>query len=314
MALFQKKTNKEQVEATSTEKKINLYPVVHGADSLKDYQKQLVLKEVESLQELREVQLAFDEVLAKDTILREKLEYFHNRFASVGQIAGQFAKVEKNIEDSVEQAQRHVGSLRESSGQVQNHFDDIQETFVEFQESVHKIKDCMKQIISIADQTNMLALNASIEAARAGEQGKGFAVVAEEVKNLANAIKELVSTVDLSITDVENGTDKLNDSIVVSKEALGQSMDKVDGTYEMFDKIIEVAGSAEDVQHQIEDAIKTSHGDLKEVNGYLEETEKQYHKVLDHIAKANSLGTKKSSIFEDMDNMLSQIKPIVDEI
>ena len=204
--------------------------------------------------------------------------------------------------------------MLESSGQVQNHFDDIQETFVEFQESVHKIKDCMKQIISIADQTNMLALNASIEAARAGEQGKGFAVVAEEVKNLANAIKELVSTVDLSITDVENGTDKLNDSIVVSKEALGQSMDKVDGTYEMFDKIIEVAGSAEDVQHQIEDAIKTSHGDLKEVNGYLEETEKQYHKVLDHIAKANSLGTKKSSIFEDMDNMLSQIKPIVDEI
>ena len=77
MALFQKKTNKEQVEATSTEKKINLYPVVHVADSLKDYQKQLVLKEVESLQELREVQLAFDEVLAKDTILREKLEYFY---------------------------------------------------------------------------------------------------------------------------------------------------------------------------------------------------------------------------------------------
>ena len=91
-------------------------------------------------------------------------------------------------------------------------------------------------------------------------------------------------------------------------------MDKVDDTYEMFDKIIEVAGSAEDVQHQIEDAIKTSHGDLNEVNGYLEETEKQYRKVLDHIAKANSLGTKKSSIFEDMDNMLSQIKPIVDEI
>lgn len=313
MALFQKKTNKEKMKAASAEK-INLYPVVHVADSLKDYQKQLILKEVESLQELREVQLAFDEVLAEDTIFREKLESFHDRFASVGQIAGQFAEVEKNIEASVEQAQQQVGSLRESSGQVQDHFTEIQETFVEFQEYVQKIKECMKQIISIANQTNILALNASIEAARAGEQGKGFAVVAVEVKNLANEIKNLVSTVDLSITDVEKGTDKLNASIAVSKEALGQSMDKVDGTYEMFDKIMEAAGGAEDVKRQIEDAIKTSEGDLQEVNRRFEETEGQYQKVLDHIARANRLGTTKSSMFEDMDNMLSQIKPIVDEV
>ena len=49
MALFQKKTKNEQAEAVTAEK-INLYPVVHVADSLKEYQKQLVLKEVESLQ------------------------------------------------------------------------------------------------------------------------------------------------------------------------------------------------------------------------------------------------------------------------
>lgn len=313
MALFQKKTNKEQMEVVSAEK-IDLYPVVHVADSLMDYQKQLILKEVESLQELREVQLAFNAVLDEDTILRDKLETFHDRFASVGQIVGQFAEVERNIETSVEQAQQQVGSLRESSGQVQDHFTEIQETFAEFQESVQKIKECMKQIISIANQTNMLALNASIEAARAGEQGKGFAVVAEEVKNLANEIKNLVSMVDLSITDVENGTDKLNGSIAVSKEALCQSMDKVDGTYEMFDKIMEAAGGAEDVQRQIEDAITTSEEDLQEVNSHFEAAEGQYQKVLDHIDRANRLGTTKSSMFEDMDNMLSQIKPIVDEV
>ena len=115
MALFQKKTKNEQAEAVTAEK-INLYPVVHVTDSLKAYQKQLVLKEVESLQELREVQLAFGGVLEEDTVLREKLGVFHDRFASVGEISGQFAEVEKNIEASVQQAQQQVGSLRESSG------------------------------------------------------------------------------------------------------------------------------------------------------------------------------------------------------
>ena len=63
--------------------------------------------------------------------------------------------------------------LKESPGK-QEHFDEIQRTFEDFQASVQKIKQCMGQIISIANQTNMLALNASIEAARAGEQGKGL--------------------------------------------------------------------------------------------------------------------------------------------
>lgn len=313
MGLFSRKTEKKQGELVSAQQQ-NLYPIVHVADSLKEYRQQLVLKEVESLQELRDIQLAFDDVLEENTVLRDKLGSFHERFASVGQISGQFAEVEKNIADSVDQAQNQVGSLRESSGQVQDHFTEIQDTFAEFQTAVQRIKECMKQIISIANQTNMLALNASIEAARAGEQGKGFAVVAEEVKNLANEIKELVSTVEVNISDVEQGTEKLNGSITVSKEALGQSMEKVDGTYEMFDRITAAAGGAANVQNQIDDAIKASEEELDELGKHFGETENQYQKVLDHIARANALGTTKSSMFEDMDNMLSQIKPMIDEI
>ncbi|MED9903853.1 MAG: methyl-accepting chemotaxis protein [Lachnospiraceae bacterium] len=313
MSLFEKKEKNKQEENQMAEQ-LDLYPIVHVSNSLQDYQKQLVLKEVSSLQELREVQLAFEDVLEENTVLREKLESFHGRFESVGQISNQFAEVKAEVTETVGQAQQQVDSLRESSGQVQDHFEEIQSTFADFQASVQKIKECMTQIISIANQTNMLALNASIEAARAGEQGKGFAVVAEEVKKLANGIKGLVSTVDVSINDVEQGTDKLNASIANSKEALGQSMEKVDETYEMFDKITAAAGGAENVQRQIAEAIQVSESELEEVSRCFGETEDQYQKVLEHLERANELGTTKSSMFEDMDNMLSQIVPMIQEM
>ncbi len=306
--------SKKKVEAPKIEEKIDLYPIVHVSDSLQAYRKELVLKEVNSLNELREIDTAFQNVLEENAALREELDSFHDIFASVGQISGQFAVVKKDIAGSVEQAQQQVSGLKVSSKQVQDRFVEIQSTFTDFQDAVEKIRECMGQIISIANQTNMLALNASIEAARAGEQGRGFAVVAEEVKNLADEIKGLVSTVDVSINDVERGTEKLNSSIADSQEALGQSVENVNITYRMFDKITSAAGGAEAVQNQISGAIDLSQKKLKEINQSFAGTEMQYQKVMEHIEKANELGTTKSSMFEDMDNMLSQVVPLIREI
>lgn len=311
--MFFSKKN-ESVEAAVQREPLDLHPIVHVADSLKDYQKQLAINEVSSLNELQEVQTAFCEVLEENAALKEKLDSFHDMFASVGEVSSQFAGVQQKISDSVDQAQRQVGGLKDSSSQVQEHFVEIENTFSDFQVSVQKIKDCMTQIISIANQTNMLALNASIEAARAGEQGKGFAVVADEVKNLANEIKTLVSTVDVSINDVEMDTEKLNASINSSKEALSQSIENVENTYEVFDQITEAAGGAGTVQDEIFNALEESKQRLSEVSSSFDVTEEQLQNVFTHIGKANELGTTKSSMFEDMDNMLSQIAPIAKEL
>ena len=310
MAIF-KKISEEKQEVLSVKKELDFYPIIHISESLKDYQKKLAEKEVSSLEELREVQLSFDQVMEDSKIMQEKMDIFRERFESVGQAADQFDHVKEEIIDSLNEAHQQVNELKQSSEVVNEHFEEIQNTFSDFQTSVQQIKECMAKIVSIANQTNMLALNASIEAARAGEHGKGFAVVADQVKKLANEIKQLVGTVDASINDVESGTDKLNSSIAASKEAMSQSMEKVSSTYQVFDKISEATGNTQNVQEQIADAIGTTNLELNTVNQTITATTYQYQNVLDHIERANELGTTKSSMFEDMDNMLSQIEPLI---
>ena len=290
-----------------------LYPVVYVSKNLREYQKEMVSKEVESLNELRNIRLAFHKVLREDMKLKENLDTFHDVFASVGEISGQFAEVRDDITGTVGNVQQQVNQLKGSAEQVQECFEEIQNTFANFQEAIENIKKCMKQIITVADQTNILALNASIQAARAGEKGKGFAVVAGDVKRLANEIKDLAGVVEEGIGGVEHEAEKMSESITASNEAMAEGVDSVNTTYDMFDEIISAADGAETVQDKITATITESREKLNEVKQSFADTEAQYKKVMAHIEKARELGTMKGSMFEDVDNMLSQIAPIIEE-
>ena len=289
----------------------SLYPVLHVVESLEEYRNVLVQKEVASLYELSMVSKSFGDVLKDSEVLRGSLQDFEETFSNISMVSGQFASVKDNIFQSVTQAQGEVEELRNSSVLVESYFDEMKSTFETFQMSLKEIKKCMSKIVSIADQTNILSLNASIEAARAGEQGKGFAAVAGEVKSLSEEIKSLADMVDASIGDVEEGTDKLSASIQTSHEALGQSLSKVDETYEMFDHITQAAEGAESVQNEISQVIDSSRSKLQMLSGFFEQLKKQYEKVMQHINRASKMGTTKSAMYEDIDNMMAQSPPVI---
>lgn len=304
---------KEAKKELKRERKSSLYPVVYVAQSLKEYEQELMQKEVDSLQELGLVNSSFHEVLREAENFYVQLQNFGQSFSNINQASSQFEGVKGEIAQSVGKAQKGVEALKNSSRQVESHFDQIEHTFGDFLEAVKKIKKCTSKIITIADQTNILALNATIESARAGKRGKGFAVVAVEVKALAEEIKKLVAEVNTSISDVEQGTEQLNASITTSQQALEESLDKVDDTYAMFDKITEAAEGATEVQDEIARAIGESDQGLTTLQEFFERTKVKHEEVLRYIESASKLGTTKSTMFEDVDNLLSQIPPIIED-
>ncbi len=310
MSFFKKSGQKEK--RTSGNGK-SLYPVLHVINSLKDYHRELVQKEVDSLQEIDEIGKSFGSVLTEAESFQEKLQDFGNNFLSIEQVSGEFVTVKDTIAGAVTNAQSGVEELKSSSMHVKTYFDEMEHTFEDLQGAVEKIKQCTNKIISIAEQTNILALNASIEAARAGEQGRGFAVVAEEVKKLADEIKDLTGEVDTGISDVEHGTEHLYGNITTSQKALGESIEKVDETYKTFDEIIHSAEGAETVHSEISGVIGDSERDMQILCGFFDQIKNQYQEVMRHIKKAGRLGTTKSTMFEDIDNMMSQIPLVIND-
>ena len=207
--LFSKKNRqKPQKPGQGNHNANSLYPVLYVTEHLKDYKDDLIQKEVDSLFELSLVNNSFSGVLKKADDFQTQLLDFGESFTNINQTAEQFSEVKESIANTVSETQEKVEDLKHTSMVIEQAYTEMEQTFDQLQESVKGIRQCINKIVSIADETNILAINASIEASRAGQDGKGFAVVASKVKELAEEIKSLANDADSGIHNVESGADR----------------------------------------------------------------------------------------------------------
>jgi methyl-accepting chemotaxis protein len=108
-----------------------------------------------------------------------------------------------------------VDAILQGMQEIRSKVEDIAQNILSLSEQTQQIGDIISTVTDIADQSNILAINAAIEAAKAGEQGKGFAVVAGEVRNLAEQSKQATAKVRTILVDIQKAT---NAAVLVTEQ------------------------------------------------------------------------------------------------
>lgn len=128
-------------------------------------------------------------------------------------------------------------NLYNSNEEVLDAIERIRKQTSETDISVDKIKEAVNLIASIAEETNLLSLNASIEAARAGESGKGFAVVAVEISKLAEQSNAASADIEKMIMDLGKNSERTVETMEMVQDAINRQSDDMNNTRKIFEKV-----------------------------------------------------------------------------
>jgi methyl-accepting chemotaxis protein len=207
--------------------------------------------------------------------------------ASVDEIGRQVQESNRIAEAAVQQAEKTDGRIGKLSRAAQ------------------EIGDVVKLITAIAEQTNLLALNATIEAARAGEAGRGFAVVASEVKSLASQTAKATDEISSHIAGMQGAT---QESVAAIKE-IGGTIAQISSIASTIASAVEEQGSAtQEIARSVQTVAQGTHeaaANILEVNRGAAETGSASGDVLE---SARTLSSESTRLREELDRFMANIR------
>lgn len=204
------------------------------------------------------------------------------------------------MHESSEKAAETLANLQRINGEVEQIIGEVQEQTNRTNDSVQQIYKATAFIASIAEETDLLSLNASIEAARAGENGKGFAVVAEQIKKLSEQSNQSSNEIEETAMMLSEDSQKAVEIMQKMQEIIMSQSESMQDTQKVVEEVVaQIANSMQSIQQ-----IKETTEHLANVrNEVLQAVE-----TLSNIAQDSVSGTKKT--YEDTEEVVDTFKQV----
>ncbi len=212
---------------------------------------------------------------------------------------------------AMETVERGVGVIGQSVEHIQELYRSIEhaaENAKDLAAQSTNISNVLDVIRGIAEQTNLLALNAAIEAARAGEQGRGFAVVADEVRALASKTQESTASIQTMIQKVQQGVDSVVNQIEDGFSKVSASVSLSSETQELLNETMQKIQTVNDMSIQTAAAAEEQSVVSDDINRNLSNLNEQMQLTQQGAENTHSIAGKIDDLAERISESVSQFK------